>query len=47
MVLRGVNARVRMYDLDNGADRIRFEQGYARFDSSWNGTGRITVALTA
>lgn len=39
----GINARVRMYDLDNGSDRIRFEQGYARFDSSWNSTGRITV----
>jgi MtrB/PioB family decaheme-associated outer membrane protein len=39
----GLNAKLRFYDLDNESERIRFEEGYARFDSAWNPTGRITV----
>jgi MtrB/PioB family decaheme-associated outer membrane protein len=39
----GVTARYRRYDLDNRTGRIRFEQGYVRFDSSVNATGRIGV----
>lgn len=39
----GLNARLRYYDLDNESDRVRFEEGYVRFDSVWEDIPRITV----
>lgn len=38
-----LNARYRLYENENQTPRIRFEQGYTRFDADWNATGRITV----
>jgi MtrB/PioB family decaheme-associated outer membrane protein len=38
----GLNARYRLYDLDNETDRITFP-GYVRFDGAWQGTRRISV----
>ena len=39
----GLTARYRRYDNDNKTPQIRFEDGYVRFDSSWNATPRISV----
>lgn len=39
----GVNARLNMYELDDQTDRIRFENGYVRFDAARNATRRISV----
>lgn len=39
----GLNAKLRYYDLDNDSPRVRFEQGYVRFDSALNANPRITV----
>jgi hypothetical protein len=38
-----LNARYRIYENDNKTPRIRFEQGYARYDGDWNATPRISV----
>lgn len=42
---KGLNltARYRRYDLDNKTPRIRFEEGYARFDGVWEEIPRISV----
>lgn len=39
----GLNARLRYYDLNNDSERVRFEQGYVRFDGVWEDIPRITV----
>jgi MtrB/PioB family decaheme-associated outer membrane protein len=39
----GLTARYRRYDNDNKTPRIRLEDGYARFDSSWQANPRISV----
>jgi hypothetical protein len=39
----GLTARMRYYDLDNQSERVRFEDGYVRFDAGWNEVPRITV----
>jgi len=38
-----LNARYRRYDLDNKTGRIRFEEGYTRFDAVWEEIPRISV----
>jgi MtrB/PioB family decaheme-associated outer membrane protein len=38
-----LTARYRRYDLDNKTPRIRFEEGYTRFDAVWEEIPRITV----
>ena len=38
-----VSAKLRSYDLQNDSPRVRFEQGYVRFDAALNATPRITV----
>jgi MtrB/PioB family decaheme-associated outer membrane protein len=38
-----LTARVRRYDLENNTPRIRFEQGYVRFDAVWEDIPRISV----
>jgi MtrB/PioB family decaheme-associated outer membrane protein len=38
-----LTARYRHYDLENESPRIRFEQGYVRFDAALNANPRITV----
>lgn len=38
-----LTARYRLYDLDNDSPRIRFEEGYVRFDGVWEDIPRITV----
>lgn len=37
-----INARYRMYDVDNQTDRVHFP-GYVRFDGTWLGTPRRSV----
>jgi len=37
------NARYRRYDNDNKTPRVRFEEGYVRFDAVWEEIPRITV----
>jgi hypothetical protein len=39
----GLTARYRRYDNDNKTPQIRFEDGYVRFDSSWQANPRISV----
>jgi MtrB/PioB family decaheme-associated outer membrane protein len=39
----GLTARFRRYDLDNQTPRIRFEDGYVRFDSAFEDIPRISV----
>src|SRR6185436_6911168 len=39
----GITARLRYYDLNNDSDRLRFEEGYVRFDSVWEDIPRISV----
>ncbi len=39
----GFTARYRRYDLDNKTARIRFENGYVRFDSAFEAIPRISV----
>ena len=38
-----LNARYRYYDNDNKTGRIRFEEGYTRFDAVWEEIPRINV----
>ena len=38
-----LNARFRHYKTDNKTPRIRFEEGYVRFDAVWEEIARITV----
>ena len=38
-----LNARYRLYKNDNKTPRIRFEEGYVRFDAVWEEIPRITV----
>ncbi|HSF15494.1 MAG TPA: MtrB/PioB family outer membrane beta-barrel protein [Vicinamibacteria bacterium] len=38
-----LNARYRFYQNDNKTPRIRFEEGYVRFDAAWEEIPRITV----
>jgi MtrB/PioB family decaheme-associated outer membrane protein len=38
-----LTARVRRYDMDNKTPRIRFDQGYVRFDAVWEAIPRINV----
>ena len=38
-----LNARYRFYQNDNKTQRIRFEEGYVRFDAVWEEIPRITV----
>ncbi len=38
-----LNARYRLYQVDNETPRIRFEEGYARFDAVWEEIPRISV----
>src|SRR3990172_2853236 len=38
-----LNARYRFYQNDNQTPRIRFEEGYVRFDAVWEDIPRITV----
>jgi hypothetical protein len=37
------NARYRLYQNENNTPRIRFEEGYVRFDAAWEDIPRITV----
>jgi hypothetical protein len=39
----GLHARFRLYDFENKTPRYRLEEGYVRFDASWNAVPRITV----
>ena len=39
----GLSARFRRYDLDNQTPRVRFEEGYVRFDAAFEEIPRITV----
>jgi MtrB/PioB family decaheme-associated outer membrane protein len=39
----GLNARLRYYDLENESERVRFPDGYVRFDSAYQPIARITV----
>jgi MtrB/PioB family decaheme-associated outer membrane protein len=38
-----LNARFRLYSNENQTPRIRFEEGYVRFDAAWEEIPRITV----
>ncbi len=38
-----LNARYRLYENENKTPRIRFEEGYVRFDAVWEDIPRITV----
>ena len=38
-----LNARYRLYQVDNKTPRTRFEEGYTRFDAVWEDIPRITV----
>lgn len=38
-----LNLRYRRFDLDNKTPRVRFEEGYTRFDAVWEEIPRITV----
>jgi hypothetical protein len=38
-----LNARYRLYQNENNTPRIRFEEGYARFDAAWEDIPRISV----
>lgn len=38
-----LNARYRLYENDNQTPRLRFDEGYARFDTVWVATPRIPV----
>ncbi len=38
-----LNARYRFYENENKTPRIRFEEGYVRFDAAWEDIPRITV----
>ncbi len=38
-----LNARYRLYQNENQTPRIRFEEGYVRFDAAWQDVPRITV----
>lgn len=38
-----LNARYRLYQIDNKTPRTRFEEGYVRFDAVWEEIPRITV----
>ncbi len=38
-----LNARYRLYQVENKTPRIRFEEGYTRFDAVWEDIPRITV----
>jgi len=39
----GLTARYRRYDADNKTPRLRFEEGYVRFDAVWEDIARINV----
>ena len=39
----GLTARYRRYDQDNKTPRLRFDEGYARFDAVWEDIPRISV----
>ena len=38
-----LNARYRLYQNENNTPRIRFEEGYVRFDAAWEDIPRISV----
>lgn len=38
-----INARYRVHDMNNDSERVRFEQGYVRFDAVFEDIPRITV----
>ena len=38
-----LNARYRYYQNENNTPRVRFEEGYVRFDAVWEDIPRITV----